>query len=400
MKVVRDPLYGDVFLSRNDVRLIDTEPVQRLRGASQLGALQWVYPRATHTRFEHSIGVLNLATRIARVILPKEEYEGIRDLLSAAAIFHDSGHPPFSHALEEHDIPLPSSEERSIRLARETSESMIDIDISGREVGNILAGKGAYLSEIVEGTLDADGLDSLRRDGLHTGVTYGLIAARITSLFARWHNHLAIDERAISPAEGVLFARYAMRSTIYDHEIAKSVEGMLAKAVMYAIKENDDNKDPISVEKLASLKDFELLSILKQHGKTPKEVVERLERRDLLVLAGVSDSKQLIEDGSFKKVVNMNGEQRLAWENELARKLHLKTFEVIIDKPKINEYFLKEGDIPIVSSNRKIGTLCLCSELAKQISENYRSLWAIRLYVPRRYRNTARKLFQEITEKS
>lgn len=398
MKMIRDPLYGDIFVSYNDVRLIDTKVIQRLKGVSQLGTLQWVYPGATHTRFEHSIGVLHLSTTIARTLLPKDEYDGIRDLLSAAALFHDAGHVPFSHVLEEYELPLKRHEERSIELARKTIEGMTDMEISGRAVGDIIAENKDYLSDLISGTLDADRLDYLRRDALHTGVTYGMVDTRIFSLFRLWNNRLAIDERAIIPGETVLFSRYVMRAVVYDHKVSRSIGGMLAKAVEYAMEEGDDNKYPISEEELRRLKDVDLFSRLRQCGGTPKEIVERLERRDILKLAGESDMKQLIDDKTLGKAMDMTKEQRLAWENELAKELNLKPFEVIIDKPRIDKYFIKEGEIPVFSRGRSSKTLLDSSDLATQINEAHKSQWAIRLYVPEHYIEKARMLFERKTK--
>ncbi|NIO36225.1 HD domain-containing protein [Candidatus Bathyarchaeota archaeon] len=398
MKMIRDPLYGDIFVSCSDVRLIDTDAIQRLKGVSQLGTLQWVYPGAAHTRFEHSIGVLYLSTTIARQLLPRDEYDGIRDLLSAAALFHDSGHAPFSHALEEFELPIEQHEERSIKLVRKTIESMNDMEISGREVGDIIAGKKDYLSNIVAGTLDADRLDYLRRDALHTGVTYGIIDTRILSLFKLWNDQLAIDERAIIPGETVLFARYVMRAVVYDHKVSRSVGGMLIKAIECALEADNDNGNPISRKELVSLKDVDLLSRLKQCGEKSKKIVEKIERRDILKLAGQSNMTQLVDDGAFGRATDMNKQQRLAWETELAHELNLEPFEVIIDKPRIDRYFIKEGEIPIFSRGRSNESLLDRSELATKINDAHRSLWALRLYVPEQQRSRSRMLFEKIAK--
>jgi len=395
--ILRDPLYGDIFLSCNDVKLLSTEVIQRLRHVSQRGPLQWVYPGAVHTRFEHSIGVLYLATRIAQEILSRDEYEAIRDLLSAAAIFHDSGCAPFHRALEERSIPLSSHEELSVKLARETIDNVSDIDTSGREVANVLARKTDYLSDIVRGTLDADRLDYLRRDALHTGITYGMIDTRILSFFTLWKHRLALHGRAIALAETVLFARYMMKAAVYDHRASRSIGAMLAKAVEYALMEDDDNRNPISAEELASLTDSGLLRRLQECGRVPEEIVGRIRRRQILSLGGITGFKQLQAAGSVRDAVEISKEQRLNYENEIARKMSLKTFEVIIDKPPIDSYTMNEGSMPIVFSDGRILPLSRCDALAQQIAEAYVNLWAIRLYVPMGNEATAREAFERVT---
>lgn len=148
MKVVKDPVHGDVFLSHSDCRLIDTPEIQRLRRITQLGTVQWVYPGGTHTRFEHSIGTLSLALKVARNVLFErdelEELRSIRNELSAAAIFHDSGHLPFSHCLEEAGL-VSDHKERGAKIAECVIESLPrSIELSGKEVSRIILGQSRF----------------------------------------------------------------------------------------------------------------------------------------------------------------------------------------------------------------------------------------------------------------
>jgi hypothetical protein len=219
VKIVRDPIHGDIPLSDSDVALIDTPQIQRLRRVAQLGAIQWVFPGASHSRFEHTFGVVYLSKRMARSVMGLGEYHEIRDLLSAAAIFHDAGHPPFSHNLEEFDVLAGKKHEtRSVEIAKEVIEGLRDLGFSASDVVGLLKRRRGCLSDIISGTIDADRLDYLNRDAYHTGVSYGVIDSRILSLFRVVDDHLTIDERAVVPAETVLFARYVMRAIVYDHK--------------------------------------------------------------------------------------------------------------------------------------------------------------------------------------
>lgn len=397
MKMMRDPLYGDIFVSYSDVKLIDTEVIQRLKGVSQLGTLRWVYPGATHSRFEHSIGVLHLATVIAKQLLSKELYNSCRDTLSAACLFHDSGHPPFSHTLEEYQLPLKSHEEQSAALAKSTIESLSDIEISGDEVSDILLRKKGCLSDIISGSLDADRLDYLRRDALHTGVTYGIIDTRIMSLFRLWKEKLAIDKRAVVPGETVLFARYVMRAILYDHKVARSIGGMIGRAVECAMEESNDNRSPIEENELISLKEDQFLWRIKECGSIPEEISKRLETRNILKLAGVTDMKQLEEEKSVNKINDMTNEKKVIIQNKLANELGLRSFEVFIDKPNIDRYIIKEGKIPVCTSGKSCGTLLETSDLAAHINDAHQSLWKVRLFVPEQHTAIGRKKFEHIT---
>ncbi len=113
---IRDPIHGFIHLSDMEKNIIDTEPFQRLRNIKQLGLTYYVYPGATHTRFEHSLGVMHTATQIVSSILDKHRMENLSEYLGLigkgyledrlktttrlAALLHDLGHPPLSHSSE------------------------------------------------------------------------------------------------------------------------------------------------------------------------------------------------------------------------------------------------------------------------------------------------------------
>ncbi|MDP3564592.1 MAG: HD domain-containing protein, partial [Methanoregula sp.] len=97
MKIIKDPVHGYVEVEEFALRLLDSSVLQRLRYIKQLGFSFLVYPGANHTRFEHSLGTMFLADVACRRFgLPDDE----RTLVTAAALLHDIGHGPFSHASE------------------------------------------------------------------------------------------------------------------------------------------------------------------------------------------------------------------------------------------------------------------------------------------------------------
>src|SRR5438477_3894461 len=131
MKIVRDPLWNNIAVDPLAIRLIDTPAFQRLRYVRQLGLAFLVYPGATHSRFEHALGTYHLARRTLTLFEEHDDYAAIgRDecmIVRIAALLHDIGHYPFSHALEEigalhHEEvarPLISSGEVAALLRRE-----------------------------------------------------------------------------------------------------------------------------------------------------------------------------------------------------------------------------------------------------------------------------------------
>lgn len=413
MKVIKDSIHGDIYLSYSDCRLIDTPEIQRLRGVSQLGTVKWVYPGANHTRFEHSLGTLYLALKIARNVLFErnelKELKAIRNELSASAIFHDCGHLPFSHCLEEAGLVSDKKEkgklighkQRSAEIAERVIDSLKDINISGREVyRTVLGTKQDYLSDIISGTLDADRIDYLLRDQLHTGVTYGGIDLRVLSLLKRRLNRLVIDERGIVPAETVLHSRYVLRSIMYDHKITRCVQSMIARAFEYATGRDDINKGKelsITQDELEKWTDEQLLLKLEKFDYS-KELITRIHNRTLLKLAGIALKKFLQKPGgSIRIVEEMTTEKRCNVENSIAEKLGVKPYEVIIDKGNIDRYAIQEAKIPIFREEENLGTLGHVSGIANDINAQHEMLWGIRLYTPEKIMGAARETFTKLT---
>ncbi len=175
-KFFRDPLYGFIGLTSKEVELLGTPVVQRLRRIKQLGNTHLVYPSACHSRFEHTLGVLHIATRMAQELeLNDDETKIVR----YTALLHDVGHGPLSHNFE---TILESVNKREIShedITRKIIEADEKIDrILGDEKEGVLSlfdeRTTTVNREIVSGNIDADRLDYLRRDSHHIGVAYHL----------------------------------------------------------------------------------------------------------------------------------------------------------------------------------------------------------------------------------
>jgi len=136
---VRDPIHMFVRYSSGERSVIDCPPVQRLRHIHQLATTYLVYPGATHKRFEHSLGVMCLATQIFDVVtaramsacsqlVPKTDLPYWRQVLRLAALLHDVGHLPFSHAAEKELLPEGESHETiGVRLIRSLESLFMDL---------------------------------------------------------------------------------------------------------------------------------------------------------------------------------------------------------------------------------------------------------------------------------
>lgn len=243
----------DVPVTPRVKRLIDTAAFRRLSHVSQLGLVSIVYPGATHTRFEHSLGVYRNGVQFLqhlrsdpvfaqRVATPDAE------AFLVAALFHDLGHWPFCHAMEDLQIPgVPHHENIALPLLSEPPMAeLLDQDwgLSPRAIAKLLFTGGSnetrlpsetILRSMLSGPIDIDKLDYLERDSTHAGVPYGRNFDRNRLIRAlcihpeKWE--LAIGDKGKTAAEMMVFARYIMFSEVYWHHAVRSATAMLQRAI-------------------------------------------------------------------------------------------------------------------------------------------------------------------------
>jgi HD superfamily phosphohydrolase len=263
---IRDPIHAFVRLDGDERRVVSSRPFQRLRAIHQLSMSYLVYPGATHRRFEHSLGVMELASRIFDVVTDRHTViNEIRDRISQlndddqlrywrralrfAALCHDIGHLPFSHAAERELLPdgwdherltaelILSDEMKPIWDSLEVPvrpEDIVRLAIGPREGGTLTTWE-ALLSEIIVGDVfGADRMDYLLRDSHHAGVAYGrfdqyrlidtlriLLPAPTSELDTPTEPVLGVEEGGLQSAEALLLARYFMYSQVYFHRVRR-----------------------------------------------------------------------------------------------------------------------------------------------------------------------------------
>ena len=226
MKNIRDPLYGFITVNEMELDVISAPQVQRLRRVAHLGLSDVVYPSATHSRFEHSLGVMHLTGELAKSLeLPYETIQAYE----SAGLLHDVGHSPFSHALEEviEERLGFEHEQQSEQIIRELSDLYApDADF----VIDIIHGNTKY--DIVAGAIDADRLDYLQRDSLRTGFQNSSVDVRTIVKFAQIHEEqIVFDKKAVQAIEDMFSARLRMMKTIAGHHATRIAEAMLRQAV-------------------------------------------------------------------------------------------------------------------------------------------------------------------------
>lgn len=247
--IVRIPMEQDVPFTPRVRALVDTEEFQRLRHVTQLGLAAQVYPGASHTRFEHALGVFNNAIRYLWQLGRDSRFCEIVDhhmaeVLLVSALLHDLGHWPFCHPIEDLSLPeLPPHEAHAAEfLNRDNELAQVLRDewqIQPEEVLDVLVAKTdspalRLVRSILSGPIDIDKMDYLERDSLHCGVPYGRHFDKSRLINALILNEagdgLAITQKGKTAAELMVFARYVMFSEVYWHHAVRSATCMFGRA--------------------------------------------------------------------------------------------------------------------------------------------------------------------------
>jgi len=286
------------------IRLIDAPEFQRLRRIKQLGLGLYTYQGAEHSRFTHSLGAAHLMTRILdRLSDSYDIHSKDRIAARAAALLHDVGHAPFSHAMEKtlgvhHEqltIAAITSDETTLnRTLRSHSPELPE------RVASIIRGdfKPAALAQLVSSQLDVDRMDYLLRDSLMTGAKYGLYDLEwiINALqIDEAHDRVFVAARGVYAVEEYLQARYYMFRQVYFHRTLRSAEAVLRSALRRALeitKSGGDvwhapgaafakvlRREQLTVKEHLQIDDSDVIFHLKQWQKAGDEILRDLSRR-------------------------------------------------------------------------------------------------------------------------
>ncbi len=244
LKIINDPVYGFINIpSSIHFDIIQHPYFQRLRRLKQLGLSYYVYPGATHTRFEHAIGVMHLLgiacielIRKGQEISPEE-----KEAVLIAGLMHDIGHGPFSHTLERAFIKDLSHEDLTLLYMKEMNNQMNGKLSLGIEIFQNKY-KKKFLYKLIASQLDMDRLDYLKRDSFYSGVTEGGIGTERIIKMLRVHNdELAVEEKGIYSVEQFIVARRIMYWQVYLHKTVIAAEEMLKRAILRAKQECNKN---------------------------------------------------------------------------------------------------------------------------------------------------------------
>lgn len=278
VKIVHDPLWGTIRLDPWEVALIDLPLFQRLRQIHQTSLVSYVFPGCNHSRFEHTLGVVQQTQRLIDAVntqfslksLPFE-FETVRNL-RLAALFHDCGHSCFSHISEElyrscpdmlaffdsDEFPHCNPHEaigalilrsEPVRRFIHELEKKFDITLDPDTASNYIIGvpaKGrerhSYETQVINGPFDADKLDYIFRDAHYSGIPVGLDLERLwasckISVTKGGVRVLTLHQASVAPLEQVLFSKVNLFAIVYQHPKVRAAERMFQSVIEIAKKD-------------------------------------------------------------------------------------------------------------------------------------------------------------------
>ncbi len=233
-----DPIHDFIRVYDHELKIIDTPIFQRLRRIRQLSGAHLTYPAAQHTRFEHSLGVMHIASQAGQALNEKGILKSYDiEVLRLAGLLHDIGHGPFSHLFEEVIQQKNFSHEdfgKEIILKSEIGDSLSKNGYDKKLITKVAFGdsKLQYMNEIISGALSADMMDYLLRDGYFTGAEHAQIDhKRITQSLDVHQKKLALERSALYSFESMMHSRYQMFKAVYFHKTVRAAEVMLLEAL-------------------------------------------------------------------------------------------------------------------------------------------------------------------------
>jgi len=374
-----------------------------------------VYPSATHTRFEHSLGVMHLASQFYEIIthenksylenkLHYDEAGFRRDgqLVRLAALLHDIGHTPFSHAGENKKLMKENPETNrpykhehySVEVIKNVLRDVIEkhdvnqnYKISADEVAGLIEGNGEVLGwkifwkQLISGQLDADRCDYLLRDSHHTGVKYGIYdVSRLIATITIAEDPeteepiLAIDESGWHVAESLILSRYYMFTQVYFHRTRRAYDFHLSRA-LESILPNGKFPEPQKIAEFLELDDWVISKdILTSSNDDCRRIRERRHIRCIYETPEVPNNNEVEK---FEKAKDVLGD--LVVYEDLAKS---KWYEVNGESSTMEIFIKLDG---------KIMPLSKISRIVPKMGEMRQR----RLYVYPESKDKARKLLEK-----
>ena len=415
--IFRDPIHGFINVYDVEKDIINSQPFQRLRRIRQLGLTNLVYHGAEHSRFGHSIGVMNFASKVfdsltirydplLREALKWDDNKRkmAKQKLRLAALLHDIGHAPFSHAAEslfpETAGKRENHETYGEKIVDQTEVGQIierysaNTGVSKKDVLELMSKKplgleNNLLRNIFVGDLDTDRMDYLLRDSLYAGVQYGKfdsdrLIEKLGLLQKKDDGSLviAIEESGLHAAEGMLLARYFMFTQVYFHQIRRIYDIHLRKIIQEGLKEQFKRPEyPDDVKKYLELDDNVIFSFIRQkaNDKSLEEAVFVQDRTYYCLIKWTSEHAQGGEITEFEKNVQ-------ALCHKYGKESVIK--DVSLNAPYNYDYRKGEDRLMVILNDEKPKDISKRSILIENLPEIYQ----YRVYVHPNYYEDAKSM--------
>ncbi len=378
MRVVLDPIHGYIELDDLVRELLDTPQMQRLRRVRQLGFSNLVYPGANHTRFEHSLGSMHLASMLARNLdsVEKDKKNEIR----AAALLHDVGHGPFSHVTENVIDKYTRCRHDDIKevIGRgEIKEILMKYGISPGNLAKHVRGETS-LGQILSSEIDVDRMDYLVRDAHYTGVAFGVVDYnRLINQMDFYEDRLVVNQGGLKAAESLLVSRFWMNTSVYYHHVTRISEAMCSKAVECMIENQE--LDPF---RLRQMDDIDLLAAMRNATGYAGELSRRLDARELYKRALYVGLENVGKD-----VLRYRDKiQRV--ETEIAELADVEPQHVLVDIPKTPEMLEMRA---MIKTDQRMIPLNEVSHFVSILQEAHMDNWRMGVYSPKEHCETVGK---------
>jgi HD superfamily phosphohydrolase len=399
---IRDPLWDTIRLDPVAVRIVDSAAFQRLRYIKQLGHAHLVYPGATHTRFDHAVGVYHLARRALNVLAERGGLSEVDEtdckLIPLAALLHDIGHDPFSHALDELEpVRIPGNHDSIVgHFFRDPDVSQalrsVASDAAAR-IEALIRGKSASpLQGLVSGSLDLDKIEYLKRDARFCGVPYGvvdvdrllhgLLVLRDPSTDAL---QIGVHEKAVAALESLLFSKYQMFRNVYWHHAVRAATVLYKRAVDDAL-----SAGIIEAGELIGQTDEGILFLMQMRATERSDdaarallsVIADMRARRLPKRAAEIVAAEIADENSARWLETDSPVKRRV-EDRLAQELDLPAGAVYLDFPEKSAMFgldillrTRDGEVVRLGPAGRAGLI----GLPAVADELYRSARVLRLF--------------------
>ncbi|HCF71626.1 MAG TPA: phosphohydrolase [Syntrophomonas sp.] len=395
---IRDPIHVFIRLSTDERSVVDSIPFQRLRNIHQLAMSYLVYPGATHKRFEHSLGVMELASRVfdvvtnqdnihplVRELIPEISLEAKigywRSALRMAALCHDLGHLPFSHAAEKKLLPDGWNHERlTVEFIRSKemkqiwksmtpplrAEDIVKLAVGQKKLKDAMFSDWeAILSEIITGdAFGVDRIDYLLRDSYHAGVAYGKfdhfrlidtlrILPKSIDGDGSTEPALGIEEGGLHSAEALLLARYFMYTQVYFHQVRRIYDIHLCDFLLEWLP---DGKFPTNIYQLQNISDNDVQVAIWQAAEHKENKLHQLACR-------------LVKREHYRRLYERNPED-LSINPHIGQVVFNQAKEAYgKDNVKRDYYFQEDSilDFPVLCNNGRILSSFLLSETLQRL---------------------------------